>query len=164
MMSYVPSSLASGGLISNQIKESSDDYSSEKRAKTENDHASYVPQNIQAPVPHLYLASIQHDLPVPSQESNPDNSPPSPPSSPPPLPPLPPMQPYPIPQYMPTAGLVPNVPYGYDTSQHPAPLPGYPPFWPPINGVSTLGVHPPNAYQMYPTEGGLYGPTPDTGQ
>ncbi|CAI9777243.1 unnamed protein product [Fraxinus pennsylvanica] len=62
-------------------------------------------------------------------------------------------EPYPIPQYMPTAGLVPNVPYGYNTSQHRAPLPGYPPVGPPMNGVSPLGVHPSSAYQMYPTEG-----------
>ncbi|CAA2982813.1 Hypothetical predicted protein [Olea europaea subsp. europaea] len=159
MLTYVLSSLASEGVISNQIKELPGDYSSEKRAKIENDHAAYVPQNPQAPVPpYSHHASIQHTLPAPSQESNLDNSPPPPPSSPPPLPPLPPMQPYPIPQYMPSAGPVPNVPYGYNSSQHPAPLPGYPTAGP-------FGVHPPNAYQIYPTEGGLYGqqsslPTP----
>ncbi|KAL2529220.1 ENTH/VHS family protein [Forsythia ovata] len=170
MLTYVLSSLASEGVISNQIKESTGDYSSEKRAKIENDHASYVPQNPQVTIPpYSHHASIQHNLPVASQESNPDNSPPPPPSSPPPLPPLPPMQPYPIPQYMPTAGPVPNVPYGYNTSQHPVRLPGYSPVGPPMNGVSPFGVLPPNAYQTYPTEGGFYGqqsslPTPVTRQ
>ncbi|KAL2504492.1 putative regulation of nuclear pre-mRNA domain-containing protein 2 [Abeliophyllum distichum] len=75
MLTYVISSLASKGVISNQIKESVGDYSSEKRSKIENDHAFYVPQNPQASIlPYSHHASIQHNLLVASQESNPDNS------------------------------------------------------------------------------------------
>ncbi|KAL2504493.1 putative regulation of nuclear pre-mRNA domain-containing protein 2 [Abeliophyllum distichum] len=75
MLTYAISSLASKGVIINQIKESVGDYSTGKRAKIENDHAFYVPQNPQAFVlPYSHHASIQHNLPVASQESNPDNS------------------------------------------------------------------------------------------
>ncbi|KAL2504488.1 putative regulation of nuclear pre-mRNA domain-containing protein 2 [Abeliophyllum distichum] len=59
MLTYVISSLASKGVISNQIKESVGDYSSKKRAKIENDHAFYVPQNPQASIlPYSHHASI----------------------------------------------------------------------------------------------------------
>ncbi|KAL2507634.1 hypothetical protein Fot_31281 [Forsythia ovata] len=105
MLTYVLSSQASEGVISNQIKELAGDYSSKKKAKIENDHAFYVPQNPQASVPpYSHHASIQHNLPFATL----------------PLPPLPPMQPYPIPQYMPTSWPVPNVPYRYNNSKNPS--------------------------------------------
>ncbi|KAI3457804.1 hypothetical protein Pfo_014467 [Paulownia fortunei] len=158
MLTFVLSSLASEGVIGNPIKESSSEYPSEKRAKIENEHTSYVPQNSQAPAPTFsHPEQVQHNLPVTSQDLNP-NEPPPPPSSPPPLPPLPPpMQPYPVPQYMQTAMPILSGPYGYNVSQPPpAPPPSYAPVGPPITGVSAFAP-PLNAYQSYPPEGGFYG-------
>lgn len=144
MLTYVLSSLASEGVIGNSIKESSGEYSAEKRAKIENEH--YIPQNSQAPATTTSL------------ELNPDEPPP-PPSSPPPVPPLPPppMQQYPVPQFMQTAMPMLGGPYSYNPSQQPpvAPL-GYAPAGPPVAGVSPFAP-PPNAYQSYTPEGGFYG-------
>ncbi|KAL2486225.1 putative regulation of nuclear pre-mRNA domain-containing protein 2 [Abeliophyllum distichum] len=87
MLTYVLSSLAFEGVISNRIKESADDYSSKKRAKIENDHAFYVPQNPQTSVsPYLHHASIQHNLPSETLTISPFFS-----IVPPFVPPLPPM-------------------------------------------------------------------------
>ncbi|KAL8538487.1 hypothetical protein ACS0TY_000480 [Phlomoides rotata] len=148
MLTYVLSSLASEGMIVNPMKESSSEYSAEKRVKIENEHQhpSYIPQNSQAPATAT------------SPELNPDEPPP-PPSSPPPVPPLPPppMQQYPVPQFMQTAMPILGGAYVYNPSQQPpvAPL-GYAPAGPPVGGVSPFAP-PPNAYQSYTPEGGFYG-------
>lgn len=158
MLTFVLSSLASEGVIGNPIRESSGEYPSEKRAKIENEHPSYVPQNSQAPAPTFsHPEQLQHNLSVTTQELNP-NEPPPPPSSPPPLPPMPPpMQSYPVPQYMQTAMPILSGPYGYNMSQQPpVPPPGYAPSGPPVAGVSAFAP-PSNAYQSYPPEGGFYG-------
>ncbi|KAL7190180.1 hypothetical protein ACSBR2_022458 [Camellia fascicularis] len=142
MLSYVLSSLASEGVIGNTMKESSSDFTSEKRIKLENDHPAYIPsQNSQPPVPpYPHPDSLQHGVPITTQELTANEQPP-PPSSPPPLPPLPPMQPYPLPHFMQTT------PYGYGvTQQQPLPMPGYP-----------FTAPPTNPYQSFQgSEGGFY--------
>ncbi|CAL5325572.1 unnamed protein product [Camellia sinensis] len=142
MLSYVLSSLASEGVIGNTMKESSSDFPSEKRTKLENDHPAYIPsQNSQPPVPpYPHPDSLQHGVPITTQELTANEQPP-PPSSPPPLPPLPPMQPYPLPHFMQTT------PYGYGvTQQQPLPMPGYP-----------FTAPPTNPYQSFQgSEGGFY--------
>lgn len=145
MLTYVLSSLASEGVIGN---ESSSEYHSDKRAKLDNEHPSYVPQ--------ISQAQVQQNLPVTSQELNPEEPPP--PSSPPPLPPMPPpIHSYPVPQYMQTAMPMITGSYTYSPSlQPPAPSPGYTPAGPPAAGVTTFAP-PSNAYQSYPPEGGFYG-------
>ncbi|KAL2246727.1 UNVERIFIED_CONTAM: Regulation of nuclear pre-mRNA domain-containing protein 1B [Sesamum indicum] len=161
MLTYVLSSLASEGVIGNPVKESSSDYPSEKRAKIENDHPTYVPlQNSQSAVPPFsHSEQLQRNLSTTSQELNQNEQPPPPPppSSPPPLPPLPPpMQPYQVPQYMQTAMPMPSGPYGYNMNQQlPATLHSYASVGPPISGASTFAP-PPNGYESYPTEGGFY--------
>ncbi|KAK2968776.1 hypothetical protein RJ640_028169 [Escallonia rubra] len=158
MLTYVLSSLASEGVIGNSMKESSSDYPPEKRSKLENDHSAYIPyQNSQPPVPPFpHPDSLKHNIPNPSQDLTPNEQPP-PPSSPPPQAPLPPMQPYPIPQYMQNPGSMPNVPYGYGTTQQqPPPLPGYHPVGAPFSGVSPFTAPPTNTYQSYQSEGGFY--------
>ncbi|KAL6509153.1 hypothetical protein OROGR_022463 [Orobanche gracilis] len=139
MLTLVLSSLASKGVIGNNnlIKDSSDIYPSEKRAKIENEHPSFVPQAPQALVN--------------SRELAPDEKP-HPPSSPPPLmPPLPPMQPYPVPQYIQT---VMSTRYGYNVGQQmPIGQPGYGLVAPP----NVSGFAPSNSYQSYPPESGFYG-------
>ncbi|KAL6508161.1 hypothetical protein OROHE_021703 [Orobanche hederae] len=140
MLTLVLSSLASEGVIGNNnnpIKDTSEMYPSEKRAKIESEHPSYVPQAPQALVN--------------SRELAPDEKPP-PPSSPPPMPPpLPPMQPYPVPQYIQT---VMSTPYGYNVGQQmPMEQPGYGLVAPP----NVSGFAPSNSYQSYPPESGFYG-------
>ncbi|XP_071914974.1 uncharacterized protein [Coffea arabica] len=151
MLTFVLSSLASEGVIGNPVKESPSDYPSEKRPKLENDRSSYVPlQNSEA---------FQQNIPVFSQDVTSNEQPP-PPSSPPPLPPLPPMQPYPVPQYMSSAGTIASVPFGYSTiQQQQVAVPGYSPTFP-VNGVAPFAAAPTNTYQSYPTEGGFYGQQP----
>ncbi|PIN20758.1 Regulator of nuclear mRNA [Handroanthus impetiginosus] len=146
MLTYVLSSLASEGVINNPIKDAPNDYPSEKRARIENDHPSYVPSQVP-----------QSNLSITSQELTP-SEPPPPPSSPPPLPPLPPpLQPYQVPQYMQTAMPISSGPYGYSMNQQPpVPFQGYVPVGPPANAVSAF-VPPSNGYQSYPTEASLYG-------
>ncbi|KAH6813801.1 ENTH/VHS family protein [Perilla frutescens var. frutescens] len=157
MLTFVLSSLASEGVIGNAIKESSGEYPSEKRAKLENEHPSYVPQNSQAPGPTFSHPEQMQQNPVTSQELN-ANEPPPPPSSPPPLPPMPPpMHSYPVPQYMQTAMPMLSGAYTYSPMlQPPVPPPGYVPAGPPAPGVSAFAP-PSNAYQSYPPEGGFYG-------
>ncbi|KAI3463133.1 hypothetical protein Pfo_019796 [Paulownia fortunei] len=89
MLTYVLSSLASEGVIGNPVKESSSDYPSEKRAKIENDHPSYVPpQKPQSTVPSFsHPEQLQHNLSITAEELNPSEPPPPPP--PPPSSPLP---------------------------------------------------------------------------
>ncbi|KAL3526202.1 hypothetical protein ACH5RR_014574 [Cinchona calisaya] len=148
MLTFVLSSLASEGVIGNPIKESSCDFPSEKRPKLENNHPSYVPsQNPE---------TFQPNIPVVSQDGTSNEQPP-PPSSPPPLPPLPPMQPYPVPQYMSSAGAVSSGAFGYGVIQQQpgVALPGYSPAFL-VNGVAPFTAPPANTYQSYPTEGGFY--------
>jgi regulator of Ty1 transposition protein 103 len=159
MLTYVLSSLASEGVIGNNMKESSGDYPSEKRTKLENDHPAYIPShNPQPPPVQPYPHS--ESVPITTQESNLNEVQPPPPSSPPPLPPLPPpMQPYPVPQFMQsTSGLI-SVPYGYGTAQMQQTLaiPGYSPVGPPMNVESSYMALPPNPYQSFQgSDGGFY--------
>ncbi|KAA8548262.1 hypothetical protein F0562_004477 [Nyssa sinensis] len=162
MLTYVLSSLASDGVIGNSLKDSSSDYPSEKRPKLENDHPSYIlPSNPQAPVPPFPQPdSLQHNVPITSQESSPTEQPP-PPSSPPPLPPLPPLQPYPVAQFMQTAGSITSVPYGYGPIQRqpPPPMPSYTPIGALINCVSPFAAAPRIPYPSFQGfEGGFYRP------
>lgn len=160
MLTYVLSSLASEGVISNPMNESSNDYPPEKKPKLENDQFAYIPsQNTQPPVsPFPHPDSLQHNISVTSKElSTPQEQPPLP-SSPPPMPPLPPMQPYPVPQFMQNAGSIPSVPHGYDaTQQQPPPLLPYPTVGAQFNGISPFPAPPANSYQSYQTEGSFYG-------
>ncbi|XP_051119456.1 uncharacterized protein LOC127243428 isoform X6 [Andrographis paniculata] len=103
------------------IKEPPNEYSSEKRAKIESEHPSYMP-------PQITQAPVQPTQTVASQELNPSEPNPGPHlSSPPPnnLQPLqPPMLQYPMPpQYLQAAmPLLSGGPYGYGMSQQmPAP-------------------------------------------
>ncbi|GFY85129.1 ENTH/VHS family protein [Actinidia rufa] len=157
MLTYVLSSLASEGVIGNTMKDPSSDYPSEKRAKLENDHPSYIPsQNPPPPVPpYPHPDSLQNSVPI-SQELAANEQPP-PPSSPPPLPPLPPMQPFPVPQFMQTAGSL-GVPFTYGTAQQQLqPMSGYSPVGPPMNLVSPFTAPPPSPYQSFQgSEGGFY--------
>lgn len=158
MLTYVLSSLASEGVIgSNQMKESAADYPPEKRAKLENEHSAYVPQNPQTTLSFSHAEAVQHNLPVSSPELIPNEQPP-PPSSPPPMPPLPPMQPYP--QYLQNPGQIHNGAFSFATSlEQPAALPGYPQTVPPVNGLAPYSAPPPNAFQVYqPPDGGFYTP------
>ncbi|XP_057489309.1 uncharacterized protein LOC130775193 [Actinidia eriantha] len=157
MLTYVLSSLASEGVIGNTMKDPSSDYPSEKRAKLESDHPSYIPsQNPPPPVPpYPHPDSLQNSVPI-SQELAVNEQPP-PPSSPPPLPPLPPMQPFPVPQFMQTAGSL-GLPFTYGTAQQQLqPMSGYSPVGPPMNLVSPFTAPPPNPYQSFQgSEGGFY--------
>ena len=70
------------------------------------------------------------------------------------------MQPYPVPQYMSSAGTIASVPFGYSTiQQQQVAVPGYSPTFP-VNGVAPFAAAPTNTYQSYPTEGGFYGQQP----
>ncbi|KZV42059.1 ENTH/VHS family protein isoform 1 [Dorcoceras hygrometricum] len=155
VLSYAIASLEPG-VIGNPPKDLPSDYPSEKRAKFENDHPSYVPQYPHAAaLPFSHPGQLQHNLPVTSEELTSDEAPPLPPSSPPPLPPLPPpMQLYP--QYMHTAMPMMNGPYGYNMSQQlPVTIPGYAPVGAPINGVSSFTM-PTDSYQNYQTAEGSF--------
>ncbi|KAI5341444.1 PREDICTED: regulation of nuclear [Prunus dulcis] len=149
MLSYVLSSLASEGVISNPIKEPSGDYPPEKRPKLENDQSSsYVPQSSNPspspPIPHS-------NVPTTNQQYTPSEAPPPPSSSPPPLPPLPPVPQYPVSQYMQGA-----VPYSYSmTQQQPPPsMPDYP-AGAPVNGISPF-MAPENSYQSFQGSDGKF--------
>ncbi|KAL8142750.1 hypothetical protein V2J09_015782 [Rumex salicifolius] len=150
MLTFVLSSLAQEGVIGTGVKESasSTDYPPEKKLKVDNDQ-SYVPQP----------TSQQQSLPTNSGDSKNliQNQPLS--SSPPPLPPL--MPPYPMAQYMQTAGPMSNVPYSYGsaTPQPLPPMPGYPSLAPPQVPVGSVqyAPQPPNPYQSFQgTESGFY--------
>ncbi|XP_022741211.1 regulation of nuclear pre-mRNA domain-containing protein 2-like isoform X2 [Durio zibethinus] len=147
MLSYVLSSLASEGVIGNPMKESSGDYSSEKRPKLENDQPyipSQNPQQASGP-PFLHSKSHQHNVVTTTQQLTPNEVPPPPSSSPSPLPPLP---PYAVPQYMPTAGSINSVPYSYGTAppQQPS-LPGYSVVGAAMIGISPFSTTSSNSYQ-----------------
>ncbi|GFY83198.1 ENTH/VHS family protein [Actinidia rufa] len=160
MLTYVLSSLASEGVIGNAMKDPSGDYPSEKRAKLENDHLSYIPsQNLPPPIPpYPHPDSLQNSVPI-SEELAANEQPP-PPSS----PPLAAvatittyMQPFPVPQFMQTAGSL-GVPFTYGTApQQPQPMSGYSPVGPPMNLVSPFTAPPPHPYQSFQgSEGGFY--------
>lgn len=158
MLTYVLSSLASEGVIGNQMKESLTDFPADKRPKLESEPPPYVPsQNSQPQIPPFSQSeSVQHSVPTTSQDLTSNEQPP-PPSSPPPVAPLPPMHPYPVAQYIPTVGTIPNGPYGYGAiQQQPASLPGFPPVGPPGNGVAPFAAPAGNMYQSYPTDGSFY--------
>uniref|UniRef100_A0A6V7QV88 CID domain-containing protein n=1 Tax=Ananas comosus var. bracteatus TaxID=296719 RepID=A0A6V7QV88_ANACO len=139
MLSYVLSSLASEGVITQQPKE--EHPPDNKRPKLENAVPSYVPSHPQPPLP---LPPFQHPdalqpPPQPPQSSPPpvghsspivqQQAPPPPASLPPLQPPPPPPPPLPATsttQFMQNAaGSMTCVPYGYGSSP-PFPLPGYP--------------------------------------
>lgn len=158
MLSMVLSSLASGGAISNPVKDSSGDYASEKRPRLENNQTPYIPsQNPEQPTipPFAHPESLLHNGTTSVQQPLP------PPSSSPPLaPPLPPMTSYPAPpQFMQAAGPMNNgMPFNYCLSQQPQSLPGYP-----VVGTSVSGGLPPfptppaSSYQGFPgSEVGFY--------
>ncbi|XP_062105392.1 uncharacterized protein LOC133817025 [Humulus lupulus] len=156
MLSYVLSSLASEGVIGSTMKDSSSDYSSEKRPKLENDQSAYVPssqntQPLQVPA-FPRPESLTHNVTTTNQQFNPNDAPPPPSSSPPPLPPLPPLQQYPVPPFMQTAGSIGNVPqFSYSmTQQAPPTMPGYPNVGgAPLNGVSPYATTSSNSYQGF---------------
>lgn len=158
MLSFVLSSLASEGVISNPLKESSGDYQSEKRPKLENDQSPYVPpQNTQPPPvpPFSHPESLPHNLST-NQQYNPNEPPPPPSSTPPPLPPLPPMPQYPVPPFMQTAGSITNVPYSYGMPQQAlATVPGYSTVGASLNGISPYAT-PTTSYQGFQGPDGNY--------
>lgn len=153
MLSYVLSSLASEGVIGNQMTGSSADYHAEKRTKLENDQP-YVPsQNPQQPLPPF---SLSEPTQTSNQQSTPNEPPPPPSSSPPPLPPLPPTpQQYPVPQFMQNVGSVNNMAYSYGVMQQPSMA-----TYPAVGGVSMNNIPPytppMNAYQGFQGSDGNY--------
>lgn len=164
MLSYVLSSLASEGVIGNSAKESSGDFSSEKRPKLENDQSPYIPaQNLQQPPvpPYPHPDSIQHKVATSNQQYTPNEPPPPPSASPPPLPPLPPMPQFQMPQFMQTAGSVTSVPYSYTMAQqHPPSMPGYQTVSAPVNGISPFTAPTSNSYQGFQgSDGNVYNPS-----
>lgn len=158
VLPYVLSSFASDGVIVNTVKGPSDDYPPEKKPKLESDHSVYLQsQNPQPPVPpYPHPNSLQHHVAITSKELTPQEQPPLP-SSPPPMPPLPPMNPFPVPQFMPYAGLIASVPYGYGLiQQQPPPFP-YPAVGSEYNGSSNFPAPPEMSYQNYQNAGRFYG-------
>ncbi|MED6173894.1 hypothetical protein PIB30_063958 [Stylosanthes scabra] len=158
MLSYVLSSLASEGVIGNQIKESPSaaDYQPEKRAKLENDQPSYVPsQNPQQPPlpPFSVPESIQQSASM-AQQSTPSDQPPLPSSSPPPLPPLPPMPQYPVSPFMQNAGSISNMSYSYGMAQ-PSSMAPYPTVGASMNNVPFTPA-PMSTYQGFQGSDGNY--------
>ncbi|KAM2014268.1 hypothetical protein ACFX16_044945 [Malus domestica] len=153
MLSYVLSSLASEGVISNPINESSGDYQSEKRLKLENDQSSsYVPQSLNpsASPPFSRSDSLPHNVSTTNQQYTPNEAPPPPSSSPPPLPPLPPQPQYQVPQYVPSPGQ-----YTYNVAQQPPPpMPSYQ-AGAPVNGISPF-MAPTNTYQSFQGSDGKF--------
>ncbi|KAM1058381.1 hypothetical protein ACFX2B_023032 [Malus domestica] len=156
VLSYVLSSLASEGVISNPINESSGDYPSEKRLKLEHDQSSsYLPRspNPSASPPFSHSESHPHNVPTTNQQytPTPSEAPPPPSSSPPPLPPLPPQPQYQVPQYVPSPGQ-----YTYNVAQQqPPPMPSYQ-AGAPVNGVSPFMTRA-NSYQSFQgSDGKLY--------
>ncbi|CAN0870079.1 Regulation of nuclear pre-mRNA domain-containing protein 1B [Linum grandiflorum] len=158
MLSYVLSSLASEGVIGKSTNEplSSNDYPPEKRARHENE--PYIPtQSSQQPQPPYQPSDV-----TTTQLLAPINAPPLP-SSPPPMAPLPPPT-YSMPPYIPTAGPMNGLPYGYGTSQQQQQL------QPPLQGFSPVGTSmtgiPPfqtNSYQSYQSsEGNRYTQQPSS--
>ncbi|GAB2284166.1 hypothetical protein Dimus_018633 [Dionaea muscipula] len=145
MLTYVLSSLAQEGVIDNAVKESPSDYPSEKRQKLENDQS--------------YLQNVVTNSQPSTSTSDEQQLPPPPMSSVPPLPLLLPMPPFMMPQFMQTAGLMPNVPYSFGPGQQPGPpLGGYHPIAPRVFQISPFSPPLANAYQAFPgSEGSFYG-------
>ncbi|KAK9108549.1 hypothetical protein Syun_024560 [Stephania yunnanensis] len=172
MLTYVLSSLASEGVIGNQLNESSADQPHEKKPKLENGPPPYIPstQPLQPPLPPFpHPESVPHNLTTTSQQLVQHQPPP--PSSPPPLlpgstmlqPPLPPPQP-PVPPppsapFMQTSGSMANVPYSYGL-QPPQLISGYHPM--PGAPMSSMPPYPsPNVYQNFQgPESGFYSQPP----
>ncbi|KAK6928563.1 CID domain [Dillenia turbinata] len=159
MLTYVLSSLASEGVIGNNVKEPSSDVPPEKRSKLENDQSVYVPSQIaQPPIPPFpHADSVLHNVSELSSNQQPLALPPPPPSSPPPLPPLPPpMPPNPTVQFMQPAGQMTNVPFIYGNNpQQPPPFPVYQNAGAPVTGLAPFTA--PNPYQGFQVpEGGFY--------
>lgn len=157
MLSYVLSSLASEGVISNSVRESSGDYHSEKRTKLENDQPSYIPSlNSQQPIPPLLPPeSIQHNVSMTNQQSTPSEPPPPPSSSPPPLPPPPPMPQYPMPPLMQATGSISSVGYSYSVTQQPS-MATYPNLGASLTSVSPFTPAPMTTYQGFQDSDGNY--------
>ncbi|GKV40632.1 hypothetical protein SLEP1_g48248 [Rubroshorea leprosula] len=155
MLSYVFSSLASEGVIGNSLKESFSDYPSEKKCKLDSDQPYIPSQNPQQRSVHSFPQSDsqQNNVTTTSQQSTPNGVPPPPSSSSPPLPPLPPVVPYPVPPYVPTAGLVNGLPYSYDTTQQQLhPLPGFPA----VGSISSFTTAQTNSYENFQGSEGFY--------
>ncbi|XP_010249122.1 PREDICTED: regulation of nuclear pre-mRNA domain-containing protein 2-like isoform X2 [Nelumbo nucifera] len=170
MLSFVLSSLASEGVISNPLSESSSDYPPEKRPKLESGASSYgAPQHAQPPLPPFpHPESLQNMVAVTSQPSTPhqqlpsSSSPishPGPSMQQPPLPPLPPLPPPPAAQFMQTVGSMTSVQYSYGTApQRPPSMPGYAMVGVPVTGGLS---HPSHSYQNFQvSEGGFYSQPP----
>ncbi|PRQ54308.1 hypothetical protein RchiOBHm_Chr2g0176051 [Rosa chinensis] len=160
MLSYVLSSLASEGVISNPTKGSSGDYPSEKRLKLDNDNqlSPYVPQNPNpsASSPFSHSESLQLNVSTTSQQYTP-TLPPLPPSSPPPLPPLPPVSQYPVSQYLQAPGSTTSVSFSYSMAQpQTSSVPGYAPVGgAQVNGLPPL-MAPANPYQSFQGSDGKF--------
>ncbi|KAL6135939.1 hypothetical protein ACLB2K_068164 [Fragaria x ananassa] len=160
MLSYVLSSLASEGVISNPVKGSSGDYPSEKRLKLNSDDqlSSYVPRspNPSASSPFSHSESFQLNMSAPSQQYTP-TEPPPPPSSPPPLPPLPPVSQYPVSQYLQAPGPTTSVSFTYSIAQpQTSAVPGYTPVGgAQVNGLQPL-MAPANPYQSFQGSDGKF--------
>lgn len=162
MLTFVLSSLASEGVIGNPTKESSGDCPAEKRPRLDNEQSPYIPpQNPQPSVSTFpNLEQLQHNVSTTTQQST-QSEKPSHPSSPPPLPPMPPMPHYQVPQYMPTAGPMSNIPYSYGMAQQQPPsAANFPTVAPPVSSISSFTSPPPNSYQSFQgPEGGFYSQT-----
>eukprot|EP00262_Sarcandra_glabra_P008376 TRINITY_DN218_c0_g1_i1.p1 TRINITY_DN218_c0_g1~~TRINITY_DN218_c0_g1_i1.p1 ORF type:complete len:531 (+),score=114.20 TRINITY_DN218_c0_g1_i1:283-1875(+) len=160
MLTYVLSSLASEGVIGNQINESSLDYPSDKRPKLENGSgsSSYMatqPQPPPPPPPSFPHPDSLQQLPPPHPPSSPMSH--AGPNTQPPLPPMPPPA-----QFLQTAGSMTSVPYSYGvTPQRPPPMPGYPPFVSaPLSGMMPYPA-PLNHFQNFQaSESGFYSHPP----
>ncbi|KAG4182400.1 hypothetical protein ERO13_A09G038000v2 [Gossypium hirsutum] len=129
MLSYVLSSLASEGVLGNPMKESSGDYSSEKRPKLENDQPYIPSQNLQQALvpPCSHPESHLRNVATTTRQLTPNEVPPPTSSSSSPLRPVSAMAPYAVSQYMPTTGLINGAAYSYGmtTASQQHSLPGY---------------------------------------
>ncbi|KAK6912942.1 CID domain [Dillenia turbinata] len=160
MLTYVLSSLASGGVIGNNVKEPSSDAHPEKRPKLGNDQSVYLPSQIaQPPIsPFHHADSVLHN--APELSSSQQTMPPLPPSSPPPIPPLPPpVPPNPSVQFMQPAGQMPNVPFVYGNNPQQSPsFPVYQNVGAPVTGLAPFTA--PNPYQGFQVPEGFYNQPP----
>ncbi|KAK1359354.1 CID domain-containing protein [Heracleum sosnowskyi] len=158
VLPYALPSFASDGVIVNTVKGPSDGYPPEKKLKLENGHSVYLQsQDSQPPVPpYSHPDSLQHHVAITSKELTPKEQPPLP-SSPPPMPPLPPSNPFPLPQFMPSAGLMASVPYNFGLiQQQPPPFP-YPAIGSQHTGSSNFPAPPTMSFPNYQNAGTFYG-------
>ncbi|XP_042495949.1 WAS/WASL-interacting protein family member 1-like [Macadamia integrifolia] len=169
MLTYVLSSLASEGVISNPLSEPSSDSPFEKRPKLQSGPSSYMmPQHPHPPLPLLPHPESLHNTVTATYQMLAHQS--APPLSSPmshsgptiqqlPLQPLPPMPPPQAAQFMQqTKGSMTSVLYNYGIAQLPPPLPGYPMVGASVTGVPSYLLNPYQNFQG--SEGGFYGHPP----